>query len=166
MDLNLKRSKGFTLVELLVGLAILAILLGAATMNVSQISRAKSIRFAETQLTSSFSLAKQLALLNEAQSPDAVSAVCITADQTLSIRTSTSGANVDCTVANETNTTKHDNLDFDWNGSSIKSNNVSVDCFCFSTRARLTNVDECASCATSQDLIFTISGREYERRIL
>lgn len=156
--MNIQRSKGYTLIELMTVLAITAILIASTVpLGAYWIERA-NLAESTGELTHSFGKAIATALKNQhALDPaDAIAAICISNTNELTILESQATTALNCSTG------MGDKL---WTadlpkGIDITSNNTAVSCMCFTSNGFLTNsAANCSGCITSNTLNLAIGDR-------
>lgn len=153
------KIKGFTLIEVLIVIAIVALIVLVAVPLSGSWIRDANMLDAEGQLTQAVGRAKAAALRNKmaATGSNPVSAICLTAGNLLTVREGTA-ANVAPSCAA---TPAGDQL---WQTQINEHVSVKRDatnaltCLCFDSKGIVTTAGSCNSCATNASFLLTASG--------
>lgn len=156
--MNIRHSKGFTLIELMTVLAVTAILIASTVPLGAYWIEQANIAKGTGELTQSFGKAIGASLRNQhaLDAGAAVAAICISETNQVTVLESNTTTTLNC--ANGTGdstwtTTLPENL-------SITSGINDVSCMCFNASSFLTNTaTNCSSCATGSSVTLTTRGR-------
>lgn len=145
------QARGFTLIEILLVVAIFAVLLLVGIPLSSQWVKNANLVDAEAQLTQAVGRAKATALRNQmaATGNSPVAAVCLNNSNVLSMLEGVYGTPPNCTSTPPSgNTTWQVQLK---QGVTIKNAGGAFSCVCFSNKGFLTNTGNCSACSSTTD---------------
>lgn len=151
------RQDGFTLIEILITIALVAIISLVAVPITSEWLRDSEVQVAEGQLTQAIGHAQASGIRNVPASTgdDHAAIICInTTTDALTVRESTSSVTADCTAANTATVLWQAKLES--RVELVDTSDNAVSCLCFNNKGLLTDQgSSCSSCFTGNDLKIT-----------
>lgn len=155
----MKKQRGFTLIELMITLGLLAFLVLAAAPLTGEWMRGADVQRAEGDFTQAIGRAKASALRNYASSTESnpSAAVCLSGSKALTVLEGVAGTDLNCTGSIGSTL---------WNAQidshvSVKAGVNDFSCVCFDNKGSLTTAGNCASCLTTTELTFS-AGNQVE----